>query len=189
MRIVVATLLAAAAMAGAASVAAKDADAPAMGALDCAYAPKGGGEVESFKACAVRSASGALHLKRRHLHSLTFDRYGLASLRLGDSFYYASRAGRFASVMTMDNWADDFADGLARSPRAGKVGYIDRTLRLVIAARYEGALPFAHGRAAVCIGCRPQRTDEHQDYVGGRWGCIDVTGREVVALTRSSLAC
>jgi hypothetical protein len=80
--------------------------------------------------------------------------------------------------MMMDNWAEPFADGLARSPVGGKIGFIDRNLALVISARYDGAFPFEHGWAAVCTDCKLASDGEHSSYVGGRWGCIDPHGHE-----------
>jgi hypothetical protein len=81
-------------------------------------------------------------------------------------------------VMAMDNGADSFADGLARSPVGGKIGFIDRNLALVIPARYDGAFPFADGWAVVCIGCKLVTEGEHSWYAGGSWGCIDRHGHE-----------
>jgi hypothetical protein len=187
MRLVIAAWLAAALLAPALA-GAKDADAPAAAQLDCAYAARGVGDVAPYKNCAHVDAAGDIRLAARHLRRLRFDRYGLASLWLGQSFYYVSRSGRLAPVMAMDNWADDFADGLARSPRGAKVGYIDRSLALAIPARFDGALPFKHGRAAVCVGCRLDRAREPADYVGGGWGCIDTGGREVTPPDRPTVA-
>src|SRR4029077_3739959 len=95
-------------------------------------------------------AAGHLHLKREHLLALGFDQYGLASVYIG-GWYYVRRDGRLAPVMMMDNWAESFADGLARSPVGSKIGFIDRKLALVVPARYDGAFPFEHGWAAACI--------------------------------------
>jgi hypothetical protein len=156
--------------------------------LDCAYSPRHVDDVVPFKQCASVDASGMPKLARKHLEALRYDRSGLASAWIGDSFYYVARDGLLAPVMRMDNWADDFADGLARSPRAGRIGYIDRTLRLVIPASFDGAFPFRHGRAVVCRGCTFRKTDEDATYVGGLWGCIDTDGREVKPLTRPSFA-
>ncbi len=135
------------------------------------------------------SATGAVRLDVQRLRDLDFDRYGLASLAAGDrGLFYVNRAGRTAPVALMDGWAEDFSDGLARSPRGAKTGFIDRSLRLAIPARYDGAYPFEHGRAAVCLGCKVSAPDR-EGYTflkGGRWGCIDTDGREVVPVTQPS---
>jgi hypothetical protein len=80
--------------------------------------------------------------------------------------------------MAMDNWAEPFAEGLARSPVGGKIGFINRDLALVIPARYDGALPFEDGWAEVCIGCKLTSHGEHSSYEGGRWVCVDRHGHE-----------
>ncbi len=150
----------------------------ANGDSDCTYAPKAMGDMVHAEHCAWSDAAGHIHLKRAHLLALDFDRHGLASVYIGDGWYYVRRDGRLAPVMARDNGAEPFADGLARSPEGGKIGFIDRHLALVIAARYDGALPFEQGRAEVCIGCKLTSEGEHSLYTGGLWGCIDRRGRE-----------
>ena len=152
----------------------------------CTYSPKAGspkanspnveGDVLQFEHCAWSDASGRVHLKRRHRLALDFDRHGLASVNIGGGWYYVRRDGRTAPVMMMDNWAESFADGRARSPVGSKIGFINRELALVIPARYDGALPFAHGWAEVCIDCELATDGEHSWYAGGRWGCVDRHG-------------
>jgi hypothetical protein len=144
----------------------------------CTYAPKTGGDVVHFEHCARLDAAGHPRLERKHLLALEFDRHGLASINIGGGWYYVRRDGRSAAVMKMDNWAESFADGLARSPVAGKIGFINRNLALAIPARYDGALPFEHGSTEVCIDCKLISDGEHSRYEGGRWGCIDRHGRE-----------
>jgi hypothetical protein len=144
----------------------------------CTYAPKAGGDVVQFEHCARIDAAGHPHIERKHLLALEYDRHGLASVNIGGGWYYVRRDGRLAAVMKMDNWAESFADGLARSPVGSKIGFINRNFALVIPARYDGALPFEHGSAEVCIDCKLISDGEHSRYEGGRWGCIDRHGRE-----------
>jgi hypothetical protein len=148
------------------------------GVSDCTYAPKARGDMVHAEHCARSDAAGHFHLKHQHLLALDFDRHGLASVYIGSGWYYVRRDGRLAPVMTRDNGAEPFADGLARSPDGGKIGFIDRNLALVIAARYDGAFPFEQGWAEVCIGCKLTSEGEHSGYAGGLWGCIDRQGRE-----------
>ncbi|WP_246675416.1 WG repeat-containing protein [Mesorhizobium sp. B2-3-4] len=144
----------------------------------CVYAPKAKGDIVDAEHCASSDAAGHIHLKRKHLLALDFDRHGLASININGGWYYVRQDGRLAPVMAMDNWAEPFADGLARSPVGSKIGFINRNLALVIPARYDGALPFEHGRAEVCIDCKLVPDGEHFRYVGGRWACIDRHGHE-----------
>jgi hypothetical protein len=145
---------------------------------NCTYATKTRDDVLQVEHCAWSDAAGQLHLKRKHQRALDFDRHGLASLNIGGGWYYVRRDGRLAPVMMMDNWAESFAEGLARSPVGGRIGFINRHLALVIPARYDGAYPFRHGGAEVCIDCKLVSDGEHSWYEGGRWSCIDHDGRE-----------
>jgi len=145
--------------------------------LACFYAPRGG-ELDTFQDCAARNPDGTIRLAPAHLRRLDFDRAGLAAVHVGESFHYVRRDGRTAPVMTMDNGADPFVQNRARSRLGGKIGFIDRSLRLVIPRRYDGALPFTRGAAEVCTGCTPASDGEHGWYEGGRWARIDRSGRE-----------
>jgi len=144
----------------------------------CAYSSKARTDVVQVDHCAWADAAGHIHLKRQHLRALDFDRHGLASAHIGGAWHYVRRDGRSAPVMAMDNGADPFADGLARSPVGAKVGFIDRNFILVIPPRFDGALPFENGLAAVCIDCKLASEGEHSSYEGGRWACIDRHGHE-----------
>ena len=153
--------------------------APERYPLTCFYAPRGG-TLDSFKDCAKESFDGTIRLAPAHLRRLDFDRNGLAAVHVGESFHYVRRDGRSAPVMAMDNGAEDFVDGRARSRLGAKIGYIDRSLRLVIPRRYDGAMPFEKGVAEVCVGCSLAGDGEHHWYAGGRWLRVDRAGRELV---------
>lgn len=101
---------------------------------DCSYRSRTHHDVLTFKHCARVDRYGHLHVVGRHLRRLGYDKTGLASIHI-DHWYYVRRDGRLAPVMTLDNWAEPFSDGRARSPVGNKVGYIDRGLRLVVPAR------------------------------------------------------
>ncbi|WP_342251117.1 WG repeat-containing protein [Sphingomonas sp. OTU376] len=152
--------------------------APQRYPLPCFYAPRGG-ELDTFPDCAAQDADGTIRLAPAHRMKLDHDRGGLATVHVGKSFHYVARDGRSAPVMVMDNGADPFVDGRARSEWNGKIGYIDRALHLVIARRYDGAMPFEKGVAEVCIGCSLTGDGEHHWYAGGRWLRVDRLGREL----------
>jgi hypothetical protein len=159
----------------------------------CTYSPKSKsaramGDILDFEHCARADAAGHFHLKPRHLQALDFDRHGLASVYIDGGWYYVRREGRLAPVMAMDNGAEPFSEGLARSPVGGKIGFIDLHLALVIAAKYDGALPFERGGAEVCIDCKLVSHGEHSAYEGGRWACIDRQGHERVPFSPDRVA-
>jgi hypothetical protein len=68
------------------------------------------------------------------------------------------------------------ADSLAPVTLGGKVGYIDRTGRMVIAPTFAAGLWFQESLAAVNVG-----GEGRNPYVrGGKWGYIDRTGKMVI---------
>jgi len=137
-----------------------------------------------FTPCTRVDASGRRWVKAENLRALSFDKDGLAAVWIDGikRFHYVGRDGRMVAVITYDNGPDYFVEGRARTPHDGRIGYIDRTLRVVIPPRYDGAFPFEHGRAVVCRGCVQKRHGEHWFAEGGLWGMIDRDGREVVPL-------
>jgi hypothetical protein len=144
----------------------------------CTYSPKAKSDVLHFEHCARSDAAGHFHLRHQRLLALDFDRHGLASVNIDSGWYYVRRNGRLAPVITMDNGADPFSEGFARSPVGGKIGFINPNLALVIPARYDGALPFGDAGAEVCVDCKLVSHGEHSSYEGGRWACIDHHGHE-----------
>jgi len=99
---------------------------------------------------------------------------------------FALASGRTAPALRYDNGADYFVEGLARSPRDGKVGFVDELLELVVPRQWDFAFPFEDGHARVCSGCVIRRAGgEHSEVVGGRWGYVDREGRVVVPVVHA----
>ena len=172
------TLITCTAVIGLPSASSADARKPPSVIQTCAYSSRLDDDTLSHRDCAWKGASGEFHVSPVHFRRLDFDNYGLASINIDGGFYYVRRDGRTAPTMMMDNWADPFIDGRARSPVNGKIGYIDRHLTLIISAKYDGAYLFNHGFAVVCAGCKVKSGGEYSWYEGGKWGCIDRSGRE-----------
>ncbi len=103
---------------------------------------------------------------------LDYDGDGLAYLRTRDGFLYVNSQGYARQVISYDNGPDYFAAGLARTRQNGKIGYFDKSLKMVIAPAYDFGFPFSEGRAIVCNGCVEQQKGEHKIMVGGLWGAI-----------------
>ena len=165
---------------------------PVVEARDCSYVPQQTAEnpypeMGTFAGCA-ELADGNLRIVREHLDALDFDQDGLATLVIEKQFYYVRADGTMAPVVTWDNFADDFSEGLARTPVGGKLAYIDKNLTVVLPPVYDWGWPFESGSALVCKGCRREKEPdgEHTAVVGGSWGFIDTGGAEIVPLTHAS---
>ena len=65
-------------------------------------------------------------------------------------------------------WGKGFSDGLAKVTVNGKIGFIDTSGKLVIAATLRDAGPFSEGLAPYESG-------------NGKWGYVDKTGKVVIA--------
>jgi hypothetical protein len=148
-------------------------------ALDCVYAARStkGGELASHAKCA-EARDGKVTVLRAHLAQMSFGTQGLESVLIGRQHYYVKPDGSTLPVLTYDNWADDFAEGLVRARVDGRIAYYDATFRQVIAPKYDFGWPFAGGRAQVCVGCSVAAPDDdgHSVVTGGDWGYIDKAG-------------
>ena len=126
-------------------------------------------------------APGKLEISATTLSSLAFDKDGLASLYAAGQFYYLRRDGHYLPVITFDNGADYFIEGLTRAVIDGKLGYHDTSLQPAFPARFDWGWPFENGSAQVCEGCRPGEPDinDHIPMVGGRHFRIDRQGNQL----------
>jgi hypothetical protein len=138
-----------------------------------------------FSACTRVDSAGQRWVKATNRRSLRFDRHGVAAVWMEglQGFYYVGRDGHMVPVVAYDDGPDAFVEGRARTQVDGKIGYLDRKLRVAIPPRYDWGFPFEHGKAVVCSGCalRPDG-GEHQLVEGGMWGIVDRSGREIVPL-------
>ena len=129
--------------------------AESVAALTCAPIPPV--QDASIARCAEPRANGTVRIRREALRALAFDSEGLAVVFVAGQFYYVNRAGETAPTLRFDNGADDFVEGLARTVRNGKIGFIDQHLVEVIPARWDFAFPFQKGLAVVCTSCTVSR--------------------------------
>lgn len=137
------------------------------------------GTFVSLGDCANAKADGSYAVKRNARKRLKFSSDGLAAIAIrGRGYAYVRRDGHALLVPTFDNAPDDFVDGLVRVKIGEKIGYADTGLSVVIPAHYDGAYPFAKGRARACIGCTSQSDGEHSWYKGGQNLCLNALGAE-----------
>jgi len=133
--------------------------------------------------CIIRDESGQMAIAEDHVRNLRFGKEGLAVVRAEpDGWMYVNRKGEVvvSDVPTMDNWADDFNDGLVRVHRRNKWGFADKTGKIIIPLIYDCAMGFEDGVARVCEGCKYERVHDGEFRwmcKGGTWKRIDTTGK------------
>lgn len=162
--------------------------APALRAADCEYASRQTekaphAELASHKDCGVVTDGDELKLNKHHFDRLDFADNGLAWVWIDKKIFYVAKSGKSARMHIFDNGPDYFEEGLARTIRNGKFGFVNKALDTVIEPAYDFAFPFTDGRAVVCNDCTPERCGEHYTMTGGTWGIIDKKGAVVVPVT------
>jgi hypothetical protein len=145
--------------------------------VECAFFPSG-----PPAACAAAPDGGIVLTQTARPE---FGSDGLTTLVVGKrDLYLARRDGRMAPVLRFDNGPDPLVEGLARTLRDGKIGFLNPSLETVIPPVWDFAFPFENGRAIVCRGCTLKADGEHTSVEGGQWGAIDRTGMVVVPLAQ-----
>ena len=155
--------------------------------LSCNYEPdEAQSELQSHQNCAARQ-NGTLRLAPHHLQRMSFSSDDLAQALIDGQWHYIKRNGDTLPVITYDNGADYFSEGLVRSIRNGKIAYYTLGFAQAVPPRYDWGWPFENSRALVCRGCKNDKTDElgHIAVEGGEWGYIDRHGIEVVPVRLS----
>lgn len=135
---------------------------------------------DEIPACARRDAGGEVVLRP----GVVAETEGPHTMWVEGQLLFALASGKTAPALPYDNGADYFVEGLARTPRDGKVGFVNAALQVVIPRQWDFAFPFEDGVARVCSGCSVVRKagDEYGTLEGGAWGWIDREGRVVVAV-------
>lgn len=151
--------------------------------LACAFIPVQESTDEVAR-CARRDPSGEI-VVRREVAAEHSPSGVVASAVVDDLLLFVISSGKTAPALWFDNGADYFVEGLARTVKSGKVGFVDEELAVVIPPQWDFAFPFESGLAAVCNGCKTEPVGEHREMAGGDWGYIDSRGRVVVPLLHS----
>ncbi len=152
--------------------------------LPCFFADKeAGGTLEHVEHCA-RATNDAVEFRPAVMARMDFGDDGLSPATANGFWHWVRPDGRAVAVLTYDNGADDFQEGFTRGPWAGGMAFYDKQLNRVLATPFDWVARFEGGVAAVCKGCRIERTrdGEHSFVTGGEWGAIDRQGRLVQSL-------
>jgi hypothetical protein len=152
--------------------------------LPCRFIPNDSAGVNRATDCAVQK-EGRIQISQAALSKMSFSADGLARAFIKHRWYYIKKDGTTLPVITYDNGADYFSEGLVRSRVASKIAYFDTQFKQVIPAKYDWGWPFEDGKALVCTGCVESAPDSdgHMTMKGGRWGYIDRNGRQIVTVT------
>ncbi|HEX7814446.1 MAG TPA: DUF4952 domain-containing protein [Dyella sp.] len=156
-------------------------------ALSCIYIghPPGLELLGPRKQCA-RQIDGQVEIAPDMFKRLTYGKYRLGQIMvLNDhaAWRYVKKTGQMLAVITFDNGADYFSEGLTRGIIGGKIAYFDADFRQVLGP-FDDGTPFRNGRAAVCLGC-DRATSGNDGPRAGRWGFIDRTGKQVIPIDRT----
>jgi hypothetical protein len=156
-------------------------------AVECSYLAEGAGEEFSAKGkCGEMIDPDRILIYETHLIRLSFSK-GPAAVIVDDKVFYVSKGGKAVRAWMVDNGADYFSEGLARTVSKGKFGYINKDLNVVIPPLYDFAFPFENGVAMVCNGCKLKPGAEHEEVEGGLWGTINRSGEVLIPLEQSSI--
>ena len=138
-------------------------------------------EADPVADCARREAGGEI-VVRPGVVPEGGEPGSVQALMVEGQLLFVLASGKTAPALPFDNGPDYFVEGLARTVRDGKVGFVDEELDVVVPREWDFAFPFEGGFARVCTGCSIERdgTEEHGEVRGGAWGWIDRQGRVVV---------
>lgn len=124
-----------------------------------------------------KNADGEIVIPAKFAIAFDFSEYGIAAVVDSTTWYYINTAGKvLVRPFIFDNGPDYFEEDLARCIEADKIGFFNRSGKIVIPPKFDYATSFHEGLAAFCTGCRIYFVDEHYSVYDGNWGYIDKTG-------------
>lgn len=152
--------------------------------LSCIYSPIESKEnpypeLTQYDNCG-RIVNNNIEIAEQQFKNIWFNEDNLAEIRILDGIYYLSTSKKLVKTHLFDNGADYFSEGLARTIKKNKYGFINKNLDTVIKPEYDFAFPFNDGKAIVCIGCVKNKIGEHTEMIDGQWGMIDIRGKTIV---------
>ena len=109
----------------------------------------------------------------------SYNDMGLAHLYSSEGLFYFQMNGKIMRTMMYDNGPDFFSEGLVRTVRDDKYGFMDKHLNIKIERQYDFASPFSNGKAKVCVGCKKISDGEHSWYEGGVSYFINKLGQKI----------
>ena len=136
-----------------------------------------------------RDSSSRIIIEPKYIAAEEFTPFGIAAIADDSGWAYIDSTGKIlVRPFIFDNAPDEFREGLARCISQNQFGFFDERGKIVVEPRYDFALPFSEGLAAVCKGCKKnpviddegKPSDEHFIYSGGKWGYINKKGKIII---------
>lgn len=116
---------------------------------------------------------------------------GLAPVKLNGKWGYINKTGKVEIEIQYDS-AFAFSEGFAAVKKNGKYAFITKTGTLITGFIYDLADGFSNGLAAVNKGGKDESYFIGKIFcfsrLGGSWGFIDKTGKEIIPLQYSSVS-
>jgi hypothetical protein len=125
---------------------------------------------------------GKVFVRRSRLSELNFADGVAAISTVQFGWLFVKHDGSTVRTVTFENGPDYFSEGLVRYVDNQKTGFIDKSGRIIISAKYGFASPFESGYSAVCDDGLVETIGEHQLLRSNHWGCIDKKGRMVLPM-------
>ncbi|MFP4662465.1 MAG: WG repeat-containing protein [Halanaerobiales bacterium] len=119
-----------------------------------------------------------ISIEARYIFAYEFSEYGIAVVCDPlEGWIYIDKDGEFViKPMIVDNYYDEFSEGLARFEEDGKIGFFNQKGQVVIDPIYEYAHPFKNGFAQVARGVKKERMGEYTFIEVDKWGFINKKG-------------
>ena len=124
---------------------------------------------------------GKVVIEPKFIIANDFSPEGLAAVVDDRGWAYIDKKGNTViRPFIFDNGPDEFREGLARFTIEKKFGFFNKTGKTIIKPRYDYALSFSEGLAAICIGCDIKSDNIGPPEKNGKWGYINKSGKIVI---------
>src|SRR4030042_3954650 len=83
-------------------------------------------------------------------------------------------------IFPFDNGPDYISEGMFRIMENALIGFASELGDIVIEPRFNAVYPFHNGLAAFGNGCTTIKENEHERWIGGKWGFINIDGNVTI---------
>ena len=140
-------------------------------------------ELEPFTEGYINSSGDTIIPIGKYIYCFTekFDKIAFVGIKGLPGFYAIDRNENILfRIHTYDNGPDPLNDGLFRIIKNNKTGFANMDGQIIIQPQFDFALPFRDSFAVVCVGGRDEKDGEYSMRVGGKWGLINTSGKEIL---------